>query len=90
MQSSLEMLRKFFRLEHGNGYANSAVIGGLANVLTYWEGEARNEHLPEEVIQETLTTLRGYADLTPPNRIEALKILWKQSRDYVHRTEEFS
>ena len=83
MQSSLEMLRKFFRLEHGNGYANTAVIGGLANILTYWEGEARNDHLPEEIIQETLTTLRGYTDLTPPTRIEALKALWKHIQEKV-------
>ena len=41
MQQSLEKLRKFFRLEHGNGYENTAIIGGLAKMLDYWEGEAR-------------------------------------------------
>ena len=83
MQSSLEKLRKYFRLEHENGYANTAVIGGLANVLNFWEGEARNDHLPEEIIQATSNSLRGYADLTPETRIEALKALWKQIREKV-------
>ena len=83
MQSSLEMLRKFFRLEHGNGYTNTAVIGGLANILTFWEGTARNDQLPEEIIQDTSTTLRSYADLTPETRIEALKVLWKHIQEKV-------
>ena len=83
MQSSLEMLRKFFRLEHGNGYDNTAVIGGLANILTHWEGTARNDQLPEGVIQDTLTTLRGYAELTPETRSEALKTLWKHIQEEV-------
>jgi len=41
MQSSLEKLRKFFRLEAENKYANTAVIGGLAKILDFWEAEAR-------------------------------------------------
>ncbi len=36
-------LRKFFRLEAENKYANTAVIGGLAKILDFWEAEARNE-----------------------------------------------
>ncbi len=78
MQSSIEKLRKFFRLEHENGYTNTAVIGGLANVLNLWEGEARNDKLPEEIVQITSATLRAYADLDPAGRLESLKTLWKQ------------
>ncbi len=77
MQSSLEKLRKFFRLESKNRYTNTAVIGGLANILSLWEGEARNDKLPEEVVQATATTLKAYADQTPEERVEALKALWK-------------
>ena len=77
MQSSLEKLRKFFRLEHENGYANTAVIGGLANILNFWEGEARNDNLPEEILQAVSSTLRGYAEQTREARAEALKSLWK-------------
>ena len=78
MHSSLEKLRKLFRLEHGNGYSNTAVIGGLANILNFWEGEARNNHVPEELIQAVATTLRAYADQTPEVRIESLKSLWRK------------
>ena len=78
MQSSIEKLRKFFRLEHENGYTNTAVIGGLANVLNLWEGEARNDKLPEEIVQATSATLRAYADLDPAKRLDSLKVLWKQ------------
>ncbi len=83
MQSSIEQLRKFFRLEHENGYANTAVIGGLANILNFWEGEARLDQLPEELVQATAATLRGYADLAPEARAEALKTLWKQIQSRV-------
>lgn len=78
MHPSLEKLRKFFRLEHVNGYANNAVIGGLENMLTYWEGEARNEGVPEEIIQSTAEVLRGYEALETDKRAVALKDLWKQ------------
>ena len=54
MQSSLEKLRKFFNLEHKNGYNDTAIIGGLAKMLDYWEGEARADDLSEEIIQAVL------------------------------------
>ncbi len=81
MQSSIEKLRKLFRLEHGNGYTNTAVIGGLANILNYWEGEARNNQIPEDLIQAVAATLRTYADQTPEARIESLKSLWKKIQE---------
>lgn len=78
MQSSLEQLRKYFRLEHENGYINTAVIGGLASILSFWEGEARINQLPEEVIQSVSLALRAYAGQAPESRAETLKGLWKQ------------
>ncbi len=78
MQPSLEKLRKFFRLEHSNGYADSAVIGGLTKILDFWEGEARNEGVSEDVIQAVTASLHGYTALTVEARAEALKELWKQ------------
>ena len=78
MQPSLEKLRKFFRLEHENGYANSAIIGGLAKMLDYWEGEARVDGLQEEVIQAVVQRLRSYDGLSPTSRADALKGLWKR------------
>jgi ATP-dependent DNA helicase RecG len=78
MQPSLEKLRKFFRLEHENGYSNSAIIGGLARMLDYWEGDARADGVQEEVIQAVVQRLRSYDGLSPQSRADALKGLWKR------------
>jgi len=78
MLPSLEKLRKFFRLEHENGYNNTAIIGGLARMLDYWEGEARVDGLSEEIIQAVSGCLRSYEGLTPQGRAESLKGLWKR------------
>jgi ATP-dependent DNA helicase RecG len=78
MQSSLEKLRKFFRLEHENGYSNTAIIGGLAKMLDFWEGEARADSIKEEVIQAVVQRLRSYDGLSQQSRADALKGLWKR------------
>lgn len=78
MQPSLEKLRKFFRLEHENKYQNTAVIGGLASMLDYWEGEARADGIDEGVIQAVIARLRSYEKLSPEGRAESLKGLWKR------------
>ena len=78
MQPSLEKLRKFFNLEHKNGYDDTAIIGGLAKMLDYWEGEARADSLSEEIIQAVLQRLQSYASLSPESRAESLKGLWNR------------
>ena len=78
MQPSLEKLRKFFRLEHENGYSNSAIIGGLAKMLDYWEGEARADSIQEEVIQAVVQRLRSYDGPQPTVPRRRLKGLWKR------------
>jgi ATP-dependent DNA helicase RecG len=78
MQPSLEKLRKFFRLEHENKYTNTAIIGGLAQMLDFWEGEARADGVAEEVIQAVTSRLRSYEKLSPDGRAESLKGLWKR------------
>jgi len=78
MHSSLEKLRKFFRLEHQNGYNDTAIIGGLAKMLDYWEGEAHADGISEEIIQAVLQRLQSYSNLTPESRAESLKGLWNR------------
>ncbi len=78
MQPSLEKLRKFFRLEHENKYDNSAIIGGLAKMLDFWEGEARTDGIDEGVIQAVVSRLRSYEKLSADGRAESLKGLWKR------------
>jgi ATP-dependent DNA helicase RecG len=81
MLPSLEKLRKFFRLEHQNGYSNNAVIGGLSKMLDYWEAEARNDAIPEEIIQAVAGRLRDYGGLSPESRAESLKGVWKRIQE---------
>src|SRR5678815_1794453 len=90
MQQSLEKLRKFFRLEHENGYANTATIGGLAKMLDYWEGEARADGIKEEVIQAVVQRLRSYDGLSLASRGDVLKGLWKRIGDTYPDTQQRS
>ncbi|MEJ5226073.1 MAG: hypothetical protein WHV44_16555, partial [Anaerolineales bacterium] len=78
MLSSLEKLQKFFRLEHESGYQNRAVIGGLSKILDFWVGEARNEGVPEEIIEAVTSRLNAYQALPPQGRADSLKGLWKR------------
>ncbi len=87
MQSSLEKLRKFFRLEAENKYANTAVIGGLAKILDFWEAEARNEGLSEDLIQLVASRLHDYQRLTPTSRADTLKGVWKRIQGQIPNTE---
>src|SRR5687767_14443425 len=87
MQSSLEKLRKFFRLEAENKYANTAVIGGLAKILDFWEGEARNEGVPEDLVQLVVMRLRDYERLTPTSRADTLKGVWKRIQNQTGETD---
>jgi ATP-dependent DNA helicase RecG len=87
MQPALEKLRKFFRLEHQNGYTDTAIIGGLAKMLDYWEGEARGEGIEEEIIQAVVQRLQSYAQLTPESRAESLQGLWKRVQEHYPEVE---
>ncbi|HTP00355.1 MAG TPA: ATP-dependent DNA helicase RecG [Anaerolineales bacterium] len=78
MQPSLERLRKIFGQERVRGFDNKSIIGGLAKMLDYWEGEARADGINEDVIQAVVQRLRSYEGLTPESRGDALKGLWKR------------
>ncbi len=78
MQPSLEKLRKFFGQERNRGFDNKSIIGGLAKMLDYWEGEARADGIREDVIQAVIQRLRSYDGLSPESRADALRGLWKR------------
>jgi ATP-dependent DNA helicase RecG len=73
MQKSTEKLYKIFKLESEFGYANKAVVGGLEKLTESWIGEARADGIPEEKIQEVLTILKQYPELTASERPKALQ-----------------
>ena len=78
MKQSIKRSRKFFRLEADRGYDNKAVMGGLANILSAWELEAREDQIPEQIIQAVITRLRDYHRLSEESREDALKGIWQR------------
>ncbi len=72
MYPSLEQLQKYVRLEAKNGYANNAIIGGLASMLEHWENDARNDGVDEAIIKAVGERLRDYSNLSPESRKIAL------------------
>ncbi len=78
MKTSIKKLKKFFRLEAERGYDNKAVMGGLANILSSWELEARENQLPEQIIQAVISRLRDYHRLSEESREVTLKGIWKR------------
>lgn len=78
MKPSIKKLRKFFRLEAERGYDNKAVMGGLVNILSSWEMEAREDQLPEQTIQAVISRLRDYHRLSEDSREVALKGIWQR------------
>jgi ATP-dependent DNA helicase RecG len=77
MQSSVDKLLKFFRLEIERGYDNRAVVGGLDKIIPAWESEARDNRLEEEMIQAVIGGLTSYPNLQPEERAETLTRLMK-------------
>ncbi len=65
-------------MEAEREYDNKAVMGGLANILSSWELEAREDQLPEQVIQAVISRLRDYHRLSEESREDALKGIWKR------------
>lgn len=72
MKPSIKKLQNILKLEGERGYDNRAVMGGLSRLLDNWENEARNEGVPEALIEEIDEKLRRYSALDAPSRREAL------------------
>lgn len=86
MKKSIKKLRKFFRLEAKRGYDNKAVMGGLANILSSWEIEAREDGLPEHLIQAVSSRLRDYHQLSEESRKTALQGIWQRVQKATDKT----
>lgn len=86
MKKSIKKLRKFFRLEAQRGYDNKAVMGGLANILSSWENEAREDGLPEHLIQAVVSRLRDYHQLSEDSRKTALQGIWQRVQKTTEKT----
>ncbi len=80
MNSAIDKLVKFLRLEADRGFDNRSVLGGLDRMLDPWQSEAREAGVPEPIIQVVVSRLRDYPQLTPGSRQEALRGVWARLR----------
>jgi ATP-dependent DNA helicase RecG len=78
MKPSIQKLQKFFKLEAERGYDNHAVLGGLERMLDLWVPEARQDGVPEDLIQTIVARIRDYSRLTEKSRAETLQGLWRR------------
>ena len=69
----IERLMKFLRLEADRGYDNRSVLGGLDRMLEPWQAEARQQGVPDAIIQVVVSRLRDYPQLSPASRQDALR-----------------
>lgn len=53
-------------------------MGGLANILSSWEIDAREDQLSEQTIQAVISRLRDYHRLSEDSREVALKGIWQR------------
>ena len=88
MKKSIRKLKKFFRLESERGYDDKAVMGGLANILSSWELEAREDQLSEQIIQAVISRLRDYHQLSEESREVVLKGIWQRVNKDSKKTTE--
>ncbi len=76
MNSAIDKLTKYMRLEAKRGHDNRAVLGGLQRMLEPWEDEARESGLSSNLIDMVLSRLRDYPKLSPASRQEVLQGIW--------------
>jgi ATP-dependent DNA helicase RecG len=80
MNSALDKLTKYLRLEAERGFDNRAVMGGLDRILEPWQTEARQAALPDSLIQAVVSRLRDYPQLGPNSRQDVIQGLWARLR----------
>jgi len=80
MKPSIKKLQKFFTLEAERDYDNKAVMGGLITILDPWEASAREDQVPEAIIQLVRSRLKDYQRLNESSRRDILKGLWERIR----------
>jgi len=78
MNSAVDKLTKYMRLEAKRGHDNRSVHGGLQLMLEPWEAEARQSGLPTHLIDMVLSRLRDYPKLSPGSREEVLQGIWNR------------
>ncbi len=88
MNSAVDKLAKYMRLEAERGHDNQAVLGGLQRMLEPWEAEARQSGLETHFIDMVLSRLRDYPKLSPASRREVLQGIWTRMQSEYPAVEQ--
>src|SRR5260370_1230214 len=75
MNPALEQLQKVLQLEQKNGYPNTAVIGGLPKMLSFWESNARRAGMDSAFIERVAGLVRQYAEQSAAERAATVQSL---------------
>ena len=75
MNAALEQLQKVLQLEQKNGYPNTAVIGGLPKMLSFWESNARRAGMDSAFIESVASLVRQYAEQSATERAATVQAL---------------
>ena len=75
MQASLRNLEKYLLLEINRKFDNKAVFGGLPNILTHWENQAREDQIKEELFIDLVKAIKKYPELSLGDRAFTVKQL---------------
>ena len=75
MQRLYEKLVKILKLEAERGFSDTAVIGGIESFLSFWYQEVRAQGRRTDVflVDEVMSRLRNYSELSPEARREAVE-----------------
>jgi ATP-dependent DNA helicase RecG len=78
MNSAINKITKFLKLEAERGFDDRAVVGGLGKMLEPWKTDAQAQGLAEDLIAVVESRLRDYNRLSPGSRSEVLRGLWNR------------
>lgn len=73
MSTPFERLRKILTLEVSRGHDNSAIIGGLDKMTSFWTPQAQKANLDPAVIDEIVGWLHQYPALSRDDRTTAMR-----------------
>jgi ATP-dependent DNA helicase RecG len=76
MNSAIEKLEKYIRLEAQRAFDDGAVVGGMARMIDPWVQEAEAAGLDSTMVKAVKNRLQDYRRLSPKSRREVMRGLW--------------
>ncbi len=88
MQSSLEKLQKFLRLEIDRGYDNRAVVGGLDKIVPAWQQEALMDGVDSPLVDTICRQLSAYPQQSIEERQQNIQSLLELTKNPLFSIDE--